>query len=39
MTLTSDGLNAATTRAVGNKKSSFDFEAGYMGDMYIILSN
>lgn len=37
--LHSDGEKATTTRAVGNKKSSFDFEAGYMGDMYIILSN
>lgn len=37
--LHSDGLNATTTRAVCNKKSSFDFEAGYMGGMYIIFSH
>ena len=34
--LHSDGEKGVTTRAVGNKKSSFDFEAGYRYTAYIL---
>lgn len=34
--LHSDGEKSTTTRAVGNKKSSFDFEAGYRYTSYIL---